>query len=246
RTFAPLGPAGPRSPGKPIRLPSTTSACGQGAVRASTRGTSGWSPRATAFPEPPCQGTRHGHPSLEAWSSTPWGRSPAAAIIYLWPWGPWGARQAVPALGERKIGHPAAPRRALCPPERCTAQWGQRGPCPHPSSPARPGRPSRPGRPGEKTPWPSRGCPQAPAPGPPARAPALTFSPGRPASPSSPARPGTPGMPGLPGSPGCPGGPSEPRSPTARPVGPWGPGAPGSPLSPLGPRSPGKPNEPCK
>lgn len=51
RTFAPLGPAGPRSPGKPIRLPSTTSACGQGAVRAGTQGTPGRSPQGHSPPQ---------------------------------------------------------------------------------------------------------------------------------------------------------------------------------------------------
>lgn len=50
RTFAPLGPAGPRSPGKPIKLPST-SACGQGAVRAGTQGTAGRSPRGHSPPQ---------------------------------------------------------------------------------------------------------------------------------------------------------------------------------------------------
>lgn len=104
RTFAPLGPAGPRSPGKPIRLPSTTSACGQGAVRAGTQGTPGRSPQQHSPPQAPMPGDW-------MWSSIPGGAGWHLGIVpsssHHLPWAPGAlggrANHPCPGVG-RKIG----------------------------------------------------------------------------------------------------------------------------------------------
>lgn len=86
--------------GCPPRLPA-----GRAQSGLAPRGRQEGLPGGTALPKPLCQGTGHGHASPEVQAGTPWGRSPAAAITYLGPWGPWGSRQAIPALvGGRKIG----------------------------------------------------------------------------------------------------------------------------------------------
>ncbi|POI27010.1 hypothetical protein CIB84_009240, partial [Bambusicola thoracicus] len=149
RTFTPLSPGGPRSPGKPIRLPSIVSACGHSMVRAGIQGTPERSPSGTILPKPPCQGTRHEHPSLEASAGTSWGQSPAASTTYLGPWGAWGAWQAISALVRRKTDG-ASPE---CSVHGAYVLWraeGQRGLHSHYSLPAHPGRPSHPGHPAER------------------------------------------------------------------------------------------------
>ena len=136
RTFAPLGPAGPRSPGKPITLPSATSACGQGAVRASTQGTPEGAPRGSALPKPLCRGTGRGHPSPEV---------QVASSSHHLPWAPGAlggqASRPCPGEGEKNrsyINRTAGHGRAE--PSRYGHSW------PPPGIPLPPGEPPVPPR----------------------------------------------------------------------------------------------------
>lgn len=98
RTFAPLGPAGPRSPGKPIRLPST-SACGQGTVRAGTQGMAGRSPRGHSPPQAPVPGdwTWPCIPRGAGWH--PLGTVPSSSHHLPWALGALGVQASHPCPG---------------------------------------------------------------------------------------------------------------------------------------------------